>query len=255
MRFELPLLNSEELAASCLLHGLQPPASSSSNSSSSSSSSSSGGGEVIDLSFDEDPESSRIDHLRYEGCYFVRQIVLALDRCCGGPAAPNSASSPSSSSSSSSCSDLSAAARLRRSVTQLLLVEVDTIKAFHRQAFAYIVKMGRRIDGLLNASQPQQLLAALARLSADGNEGDGERDGQAINRIIEALDRRHFKFTRGLYKLPTDGHIVPLILREAVAQMGLKLVELDADGLEEVELPENKIENGEEKVMKFVLDS
>jgi hypothetical protein len=48
------------------------------------------------------------------------------------------------------------------------------------------------------------------------------------------LDHNYRKFSRGLYKMPTDGHQVPAIIRAALDEVGLKLTLLDEDGVEEI---------------------
>ena len=53
------------------------------------------------------------------------------------------------------------------------------------------------------------------------------------------LDHRYRKLSRGLYKLPTDGHLVPAIIRGALDEVGLKLSVLDEDGVEEIILPDS----------------
>ena len=95
---------------------------------------------MIDLSFsdnDSEDEKVKVDRLQYEGSQIVREVVSALDRNCP----PLHASSSSSSSSSSSPGELSIASRLRKSLTNLLLTEVDCIKSYGRQSYPYIMKV------------------------------------------------------------------------------------------------------------------
>lgn len=123
---------------------------------------------MIDLSIDDDDDDDeggydkmKIDRLRYDGCLIVKQVVAALDRSCPSM---HPSSSSSSSSSTSSSEELSFASLLRKSLTNLLLTEVDCIKKFQRQSYPYIIKVTTS-----TSSSPEMILTTHCTV-ADGPE-------------------------------------------------------------------------------------
>jgi len=223
-KFERSVLSAEELSSSILLHALYPPIEKTNSLSSSSNSNV----EIISLVDDDDEEPFRkknklkhpagesIENLRYSGSHAIKRNVVFLASFCVNPS--QSSSLPPIPSVDSTT------AALRLSVSRLLLAEVDCIKAYGKQSYPYIVKMGQRIDYALSTH-------------SNSNDNSFPIDRASVEKATSVLDHRYKKFTRGLYKLPSDGQLVPMILREAVFDMGIKLTDLNVDGVEEVLSP------------------
>jgi len=153
-KFDRSLLSAEELSTSILLHELHPSLASTNKTNSFSQSSSQSNAtstvEIISLIDDDEEEPSRkknkqhhsaggsVDSLCYSGCRAIKRIVKSLDSICSFACQTSSSQPPQPIDSSS--------VALRLSVSRLLLAEVDCIKAYGKQSYPYIVKMGQRID-------------------------------------------------------------------------------------------------------------
>lgn len=238
-------MSSEELVDSALLYGLKAPIGDAKS-----------GPEVIDLS------SSDSGAFTFSGSVAIQKLATALDTCCSlcsfdqkpssGASSRNTASSATSSGMSTSTSQspyVAVAVALRRSLCNLLFVEIDATKTYSRAAFPYIIRLGQRIDRTLSSQLdlarvltliPSLLNQGPRPVSAKGVKTKAvelslnDADLKVLRDVVASLEFWHDKMARGLYRMPPDGEMVPTVLRKAEMAMGIKLQRLEVDGVEEI---------------------
>jgi hypothetical protein len=139
--------------------------------------------------------------------------------------------------------------QLRPVVARLLLLEVNAIKFYPKVSFPYLCYLARKLDhklacgSVLEARLQLQAAIDCADNSSDGDKLAAQKNGAATassavppvepcvlsfsaadsrleafylatTRVVNTLTKECNRLERGLYKLPTDGNMVPAILRK-----------------------------------------
>lgn len=140
---------------------------------------------------------------------------------------------------------------LRTSLINLLLIECTAVKFYKKEPKLYLEKVARRVDETLNCApktgNDEPAMAISDSNSGSGSGGDSSSSGGGggntavysnplgrvsfdIEDCVAVLDRERAKLERGLFKLPKDGHPVPLIFRRASLQTMVSATGLQIDG-------------------------
>eukprot|EP01034_Spumella_vulgaris_P032500 gene32500-40110_t len=209
---------------------------------------------TADIGSSSEPCAHRAAAPRVVGSRVLQSVVRLLDS-----GATNSEPLSSCSSSSASHSGVdpnrtiwsvdtssSTLTELRAEVVQLLMLEADALK-YHRQAgVPYLTGLAQHVDATLNTFA--QLAAGDESAASFHNDHLGVRC--AVPALLKYLKFQSRKLQRALYKLPQDGHLVPLLFRKtfrdkrlsadfhnSMAEDGFELLEEDEgdDGGDEKE--------------------
>jgi hypothetical protein len=176
--------------------------------------------------------------LRTVGSRVLQSLVRLLD--AGVVEAMSSSSSSSSVVTMQGCNgdtimsgDASHVALLRAEVVQLLLLEVDALK-YHRVAgVPYLRGLALHVDSALNAyggrtpcyqqMRPESPSSSSASTATGTFINDQLRVRCEVSRVLSYLALQSRRLQRALYRLPRDGHMVPLLFRKAFQDRRLSI--------------------------------
>jgi hypothetical protein len=163
---------------------------------------------------------------RTVGSKVLQALVRLLDAGTGEESSSSSSSSGVYEKNSKTIltGDIGQVALLRAELVQLLLLEVDALK-YHRVAgVPYLRGLALHVDSMLNAfggrtlhnQQPLTQPLSSKSITATGSFRNEELQVQCeVDRVLSYLALQSCRLQKALYRLPRDGHMVPLLFRKA----------------------------------------